>query len=304
MKKIIMNDIAKKANVSLTTVSYILNNVKGQTISADTRYRVQKIAQELGYIPNLTARSLASKKSGLIGVMVVKDDSGMGLWKDYLYSRFINEVERLLAQNGYHILVTSVDVSNPEFDVIFQRELEGVFLLDINSEAFYKISTKFNVPIIIVDGYLDDAYFHKIVPDFEGAIAEARRLLNNEQSFLIADRVNNYEIKKRIQDASHIPEKDIIFVSTEDELTDFAKRHQDHKGIIVNEFVGLLATRYIRPQNTAVVCTSGYSSFLPPETKKVSFDQRKSAIAVDLMMSYVNGDFPDGENKYSFIKVM
>ena len=52
-------DVARLANVSTATVSYVLNNVEGQTISARTRAAVQSAAQELGYRPNLAARNLA-----------------------------------------------------------------------------------------------------------------------------------------------------------------------------------------------------------------------------------------------------
>src|SRR5947209_7459364 len=59
-------DVARLANVSTATVSYVLNNVEGQTISARTRAAVQSAAQELGYRPNLAARNLAVGGSGVV----------------------------------------------------------------------------------------------------------------------------------------------------------------------------------------------------------------------------------------------
>ncbi len=59
-------DVARLANVSTATVSYVLNNVEGQTISPTTRAAVRKAAQKLGYRPNLAARNLAVGGSGVV----------------------------------------------------------------------------------------------------------------------------------------------------------------------------------------------------------------------------------------------
>lgn len=59
-------DVARMANVSTATVSYVLNNSAGRTISAQTRAAVRHAAAELGYRPNLAARNLARGKSGVV----------------------------------------------------------------------------------------------------------------------------------------------------------------------------------------------------------------------------------------------
>ncbi len=61
-------DIAKIADVSPMTVSRVLNNKKN--ISDATRKKVLKAAEELNYIPNLAARSLQSKKSSLLALLI------------------------------------------------------------------------------------------------------------------------------------------------------------------------------------------------------------------------------------------
>jgi len=59
-------DVARLAGVSTATVSYVLNNVEGQTISSATRAAVRNAAQKLGYRPNLAARNLAVGGSGVV----------------------------------------------------------------------------------------------------------------------------------------------------------------------------------------------------------------------------------------------
>lgn len=58
--------MARLANVSTATVSYVLNNVEGQTISPTTRAAVRSAAKKLGYRPNLAARNLAVGGSGVV----------------------------------------------------------------------------------------------------------------------------------------------------------------------------------------------------------------------------------------------
>jgi len=70
MSKITSKDIAKIAGVSQTTVSYVLNNKENTNISEDTKKRVLKVASELGYVPNHSARSLVSGKTNNIRVWI------------------------------------------------------------------------------------------------------------------------------------------------------------------------------------------------------------------------------------------
>ena len=69
-------DVARLANVSPATVSYVLNNVSGQTISAQTRAAVHDAAKKLGYRPNLAARNLAVGGSGVVLYIVPRTDLG------------------------------------------------------------------------------------------------------------------------------------------------------------------------------------------------------------------------------------
>jgi DNA-binding LacI/PurR family transcriptional regulator len=69
-------DVARLAKVSAATVSYVLNNVEGQTISAQTRAAVHAAATELGYRPNLAARNLAVGGSGVVLYVVPRISLG------------------------------------------------------------------------------------------------------------------------------------------------------------------------------------------------------------------------------------
>ena len=66
-------DVAKRAGVSQATVSYVMSG--SRPISEATKKRVRKAMDELGYVPNINARSLAGGKVGIIGVLVHMDEN-------------------------------------------------------------------------------------------------------------------------------------------------------------------------------------------------------------------------------------
>ena len=68
-----LKDVAKKANVSPSTVSRVMSNSKD--ISENTRKKVTKIMDELGYVPNITARKLVTNQSNTIGLVLRQSQS-------------------------------------------------------------------------------------------------------------------------------------------------------------------------------------------------------------------------------------
>ena len=71
MKKqtITIKDIAEECGVSVATVSRVMNNVPGK-YSIETEKKIQSVAEKLGYIPNVMARSLVTQKTGLVAVLI------------------------------------------------------------------------------------------------------------------------------------------------------------------------------------------------------------------------------------------
>ncbi|MGW9112182.1 LacI family DNA-binding transcriptional regulator [Microbacterium sp. NPDC055683] len=65
-RRITAADVARASGVSRATVSYVLNDTPGQTIPESTRQRVQQAADELGYVPSVHARALASRSTGIV----------------------------------------------------------------------------------------------------------------------------------------------------------------------------------------------------------------------------------------------
>jgi DNA-binding LacI/PurR family transcriptional regulator len=87
--RVTLNDVARQAGVSRALVSIVMRDAPGA--SAATRERVQAVAQELGYRPDVRARSLAGQKSRLIGVMF---DVGVGQFQFDLLEGLYAAAER------------------------------------------------------------------------------------------------------------------------------------------------------------------------------------------------------------------
>ena len=98
-----LKDIAEKAGVSMMTVSNVING-KHQRVSPRTIEKVNAIIKECGYVPNLNARSLMSKSSNIIGIIISWDDPDTT--ENYLenpyISTMIGTIERELRINGLY----------------------------------------------------------------------------------------------------------------------------------------------------------------------------------------------------------
>ncbi|MFI6577012.1 LacI family DNA-binding transcriptional regulator [Nocardiopsis sp. NPDC050513] len=93
-----ITDIAKRAGVSTATVSYVLNDTPGARIPEATRSRVRSVADELGYVPHASARSLRTGSSDL--VLYVQMDVVQGP----LASRFLHDLSHGLRALGYTLM--------------------------------------------------------------------------------------------------------------------------------------------------------------------------------------------------------
>jgi DNA-binding LacI/PurR family transcriptional regulator len=101
-----IKDVAERAGVSITTVSHALND-KGR-ISLETRRRVFEIAEELGYRPNVTARNLAGRRTGLIGLSVAQTGEGNLAVSDYAYfAELISAASVAALDRGYALMLAA-----------------------------------------------------------------------------------------------------------------------------------------------------------------------------------------------------
>lgn len=99
-KRITATDVAAAAGVSRSTVSFVLNDTPGQTISSAVRQRVLDEADRLGYLPDPHARALASGQSRIVLVLLPE-------WPiEFLFGEMLEQASHVLDDAGYTLVTT------------------------------------------------------------------------------------------------------------------------------------------------------------------------------------------------------
>ncbi len=149
-------DIAKACGLSPATVSKALSNASD--VSAATRERVRRTAQELDYVPNAGARALSQSRTWSIGVLC-QDASQMGLWH-YFFAQVIESFKDYVERHGYDIVFISNKVGNLGLSYLGHcryRHVDGIFIVNTDhSQKDARELMESNLPKIAVD-YEDDA---------------------------------------------------------------------------------------------------------------------------------------------------
>ncbi len=127
-KRSTSRDVAKLAGVSRTTVSFVLNQNEGVSISKATRQRVLKAAKRLNYHPNAAGRKLVSGKSDTLGLVL--HQSPEQVFADAFLPRVILGVEQAAMQLGFHVLLKQVDPKdkNGYARLIHENHVDGIIL--------------------------------------------------------------------------------------------------------------------------------------------------------------------------------
>jgi DNA-binding LacI/PurR family transcriptional regulator len=122
-----IRDVAKDSGFSSTTVSIVLNNAPlARYIPAVTKKRIEQAAKKLGYRPNLFARSLRSKRSHTVGVMVFD-------MTDPYCTLVLRGIENTLYQSSYLPILTDVHNERSRFEryleMLLDRRVEALIVL-------------------------------------------------------------------------------------------------------------------------------------------------------------------------------
>jgi DNA-binding LacI/PurR family transcriptional regulator len=120
-RRVTSKDVAEAAGVSQTTVSFVLNDVKDANISAATQQRVWEAARQLGYVPDVSARSLAQGTSNNIGLILIKPHSQV--FADPFVPNVVTGFSEIIKTQEYRIVVEIID--DPANLTTISRMLRG-----------------------------------------------------------------------------------------------------------------------------------------------------------------------------------
>jgi len=142
-----IKDVAKKANVSISTVSRVINDSK--PVSDEIKKRVFDVIEELGYKPNPVARSLVMKKSKLIGVIVPD-------LKNYYVGELLNAIEEIAKTYEYDIILCNsygdLDQEKRYLELLESKQVEGIIFLTFQFEGVHKeFFEKTQLPVVMIN---------------------------------------------------------------------------------------------------------------------------------------------------------
>lgn len=181
-KKLSLKDIAKELNVSVTTVSFVLNGKgKEKKISDEVIKKVIDYTNRINYRPNQVAQSLRTGKTNIL-VFMVEDIS------NYFFSKIARIIEDIAYDKGYKVLFCSNendDARSRELIQLFsERQVDGFIISPspgIQKEIENLVENK--IPVVLFDRYFEELDVDHVIIDNEDASSKATfHLINNNFS--------------------------------------------------------------------------------------------------------------------------
>ncbi|PIX94550.1 MAG: LacI family transcriptional regulator [Ignavibacteria bacterium CG_4_10_14_3_um_filter_37_18] len=173
-----IKDVAKKANVSIATVSFVINNSK--PISEETKDRVQKAIKSLNYYPSKSAVSLVSGKTGNIGFILTDDHF---LRTEPFYTTIFLGTEFEARSEGYYIILTSIKPNFTENDMlprfILNKSVDGIIIAGKIPQILIEKISAYHLPTVFID-YIPstNSYPLVLIDNIQGALLATNHLID------------------------------------------------------------------------------------------------------------------------------
>ncbi len=175
-----IKDIAEYSGVSPTTVSNVIHG-KSKRVSAETVEIINNAIKKLGYVPNMSARSLVSHSSKVIGfVNHVVTNKNKNFMEDPFHSAAIGAIEQTLRENGYYLMVRTVETSDDLVTFLRTWNVDGLFFTGVFKDDFLEAISTLHVPVVLVDSYVRQKDLCNVgLEDFKGSYQATMHLIQN-----------------------------------------------------------------------------------------------------------------------------
>ena len=200
MEKITIKDVARLAGVSVATVSYVINGKHEDRYTEETKRKVLQIVNLYNFQPSRLAQSFALSKSRNVIVLTDKSDSVLQKAESYDFLRlFCKTFERL----GYNLIMRT-HLENTRIDTA-----DAIICVGTEEENFRRIAQENYVPLLSVDGKINDELFFQIYQDFPYVLREGEKKFGKGNFTLALVDMYNQTLKDEIKALSG----DIVFIS-------------------------------------------------------------------------------------------
>ena len=169
-RRVSAEDVAREAGVSRTTVSFVLNNTPGKSISEPTRQRVLMVASKLGYTPNEYARRLALLRHNAIGLYI---SHSQYVYTDAFIVRTVEGMAQAVNRHRVRLTIHPVRFSEDSYLQLAQKdEVDGIILINAhdNDPALTEV-VESGFPCVSMD-YLPDTAVDQVYVDNRRAAEE------------------------------------------------------------------------------------------------------------------------------------
>ena len=171
-KRVSAADVAQKAGVSRTTVSFVVNNTPGKNISEDTRQRVLAAMQDLGYTPDERARRVAMARRQTVGLYVRHSQY---VYTDAFIVRTIEGMSQAVNRHRVQLIIQPISQSytGNYVDLVRQDNLDGIILINTQaSDAGLNDLITEQFPVVSLDDLGDTLAIDQVFVDNRGAACQ------------------------------------------------------------------------------------------------------------------------------------
>ena len=189
-KSVKINDIAKAAGVSPSTVSYVLSGKR--PISDEVKQKVLEKIEALGYRPNAVARNLASKKTHTIGLYCSKNNAD----NDLFFLKMVNGIMGALANYGYKLLLINEIEDKEDFTLPLDKSyaIDGAIITNArNSQHYLADLSREKMPFVLIGKPPKDVHVNYVDNDNMRACYKAVESLIEQNARKIGLVIDNAE---------------------------------------------------------------------------------------------------------------
>jgi len=309
MKRVTIYDVASEANVSLATVSRVINGL--EIVREDTRIKVQEAIEKLGYKPNAVAQGLALQKTTTIALVVPEASFNVT-------GQIINGLLDVAKIYKYSIVLHTTTEGileiNETVENIIKSRVDGVIIY--NDKLLHDDLSelkRYQYPIVIIGNRMSDDSIASVFVDIEKAsydIAKAYLTANKDNIAIIEDRKNPFAITSMVKgvqrafteankDSFHFVEIPQNYRSSYEYLKGYFKNHTHdliltHRDSQALAAINAASENNIKiPEQCEVICMidTKYNSMVRPQLSSIvipSYDL--GAVAMRIMTKLLHNE--------------
>lgn len=306
-----INDIAKLAGVSRSTVSRYLN--KHGYVSEEAKESIRAVIEETGYLPSQSAKSLRTNKTSVIGVILPKISTETA-------SRIMSGINRELEKYNYQPLLADTGLDKEKelryLALLQSRNVDGIIVLGTNTDDMMaEAIKKLRIPVIVVGQEFEDITCI-VYPDYEATCEAIEYMIEKGRhkigfigvpesdpavGIIRKKAYVNTLLKHQLRiDEKHVQIGDFSIQSGYDAMKRIWKQSEEVDSVfVVTDRMAVGAIKFLKENNIAIpeqvaIATTGASSLaehIEPSLTTIDFlNEKAGEKAARLIMQHISGN--------------